>query len=186
MPTALDNSAATHCCDERAKKQFATPDVPYHYVGSGLNNVYLVGISYYVCPECGKQAAEIPAIKELHEALGRLIVSKTSPLTGAEVRFLRKRLAKKAVEFAPMVSLTPEYLSSLENSPDSIDPGRDKLVRLIYRALSGDKRLKAVFDKEDDFQRWITSIHSSGMGERITASRLRNNQWKVEAESIAA
>jgi hypothetical protein len=95
-------------------------------------------------------------------------------------------LAKKAVEFAPMVSLTPEYLSSLENSPDSIDPGRDKLVRLIYRALSGDKRLKAVFDKEDDFQRWITSIHSSGMGERITASRLRNNQWKVEAESIAA
>jgi hypothetical protein len=85
-----------------------------------------------------------------------------------------------------MVSLTPEYLSAVENSPDPIDPGRDKLVRLIYRALSGEKVLKAVFDKRDDFQRWITSIHKSGVGDRITAFLLKNKQWKVETEAIAA
>jgi|SRR5208283_3419794 len=181
-----ETPTAEHCCDDRAQKKSATPDAPYHYVGSGLRNVYLVGITYYVCSQCGKQAAEIPAIKQLHAALGRALVSKSSPLTGLEVRFLRKRLGKRAVDFSPMVSLTPEYLSAVENSPDPIDPGRDKLVRLIYRALSGEKVLKAVFDKRDDFQRWITSIHKSGVGDRITAFLLKNKQWKVETEAIAA
>lgn len=177
---------ATHCCEDRAQKKSATPNAPYHYVGSGLPNVYLVGITYYVCPECGKQAAEIPALKELHAALGRALVSKATPLTGVEMRFLRKRLGKKAIEFSPMVSLTPEYLSALENSIDPVDPGRDKLVRVIYRALSGEKALKAVFDKSDDFQRWITSIHKTGGGEKITASRSKNHQWKIEAAAAAA
>jgi len=174
------------CCERSAQVRWATPGAEYHYVGSGLENVYLVGIPYYVCPDCEKQAAVIPAMKELHEALARVIVSKTSPLRGPEVRFLRKRLGKKAIDFAPMVSLTPEYLSALENNPDPVDPGRDKLVRLIYRAMARDKKLKSVFDKEEDFQRWITSIHNAGMGERIIASRLKNNQWKVEAQPIAA
>jgi hypothetical protein len=43
-----------------------------------------------------------------------------------------------------------------------------------------------VFDKRDDFQRWITSIHKSGVGDRITAFLLKNKQWKVETEAIAA
>ncbi len=186
MAMVAEITVANHCCEERAQKRSATPGAPYHFVGSGLPNVYLVGIDYYVCAACDKQAAEIPAMKQLFEALGRTIVSKQSPLTGPEVRFLRKRLEKKAVEFSRMVSLTPEYFSALENNPDPIDPGRDKLVRLIYRALSDDKKLKDVFQKHQDFQRWITSIHNTLMGERITASRLRNNQWKVETEPIAA
>src|SRR5437773_345905 len=106
-----ESVAAAHDCEDRAEKRVATPDAPYHYVGSGLPNVYLVGVTYYVCPECGSQAAEIPGMKNLFEALGRTIVSKSSGLTGPEFRFLRKRLRKKAIEFAPMVSLTPEYLS---------------------------------------------------------------------------
>jgi hypothetical protein len=176
----IAEAVAAHTCEERSEKRMATSEAPYHYVGSGLPNVYLVGVTYYVCRECDKQAAEIPAISELFAALGRTIVSKGSSLTGPELRFIRKRLGKKGVDFAPMVSLTPEYLSALENNPDPLDPGRDKLVRLIYRALSSDKELKRVFEKGSEFERWIASIHSSARGERIIASRLRNNHWKVE------
>ena len=186
MFTVDETAVAAHCCEDKAQRKLATADAPHHYVGSGIRGVYLVGIAYYACRECGKQAAEIPAIKQLHAALARALVAKASPLTGLEVRFLRKRLGKKAVVFAPMVSLTPEYLSALENSPDPVDPGRDKLVRLIYRALAGEKALKAVFDKSDDFQRWITSIHKSGAGEKITAILLKNNQWRVFTDSVAA
>lgn len=174
----------TQCCEHSAQKLHSTQQQPYHYVGSGLQNVYLVGVAYYLCPECSKQSAEIPAIKDLHQAIARAIVSKSSHIIGEELRFLRKRLSIKAKDFAKMVSLTPEHFSLLENSPDPIDPGRDKLVRVIYRAMSGDSKLRDVFCK--DFQGWITSISSSGVRENIIASRLRNNQWKVEAEPIAA
>lgn len=119
-------------------------------------------------------------MKELFAALGRTIISKGSSLTGPELRFVRKRLGKKAVDFAPMISLRPEYLSALENNPDPIDPGCDKLVRLIYRALSSDKELKRVFEKGPEFERWIASITSTNRGETIVASRLRNNHWKIE------
>jgi hypothetical protein len=183
MPAVLESPVAAKCChcEQSAQKHFATAELPYHYVGSGLQSVYLVGVTYYVCAECNKQAAEIPGMKELHEAIARTIVSKASPINGDELRFLRKRLGIKAVDFSPMVSLTPEYLSALENSPDPIDPGRDKLVRLIYSAMSGDKILKDVFSRQRDFQRWITSVSKSGLGERIIATRLHNNHWRVEA-----
>jgi DNA-binding transcriptional regulator YiaG len=182
----LDNPTATHCCDQQAENRIATTDAPYRFVQSGLPNVFLVGIKYEVCKECGQQAAWIPAATELFDALARIIVSKVSPLTGPELRFLRKRLRIKAVKFAPMISLSPEYVSSLENNPDPIDPGRDKLVRIIYRAMTTDKTLKGVFGNSEDFQRWITAIHKGATGERIVASRLRNNHWKVESEPVAA
>jgi len=182
----LDTPAATHCCDHHAENHVATADAPYQFVQSGLPNVFLVGIKYEVCRECGQQAAWIPAATELFDALGRIIVSKVSALTGPELRFLRKRLRIKAVKFASMISLTPEYLSSLENNPDPVDPGRDKLARIIYRAMTSDKTLKEVFENSEDFQRWITAIHKGATGERIVASRLRNNHWKVEAEPAAA
>src|SRR5579863_3133963 len=144
---------ATHVCEELAEKRLATPEAPYHYVGSGLPNVYLTGITYYVC-SCGKQSAEIPAMRDLFAGLARVIVSKPSPLTGLEFRFLRKDLRKKAVEFASLISLTPEHLSRLENSSEAVDVSRDKLMRVIYSALSSDKRLKNVFEKGAEFERW--------------------------------
>jgi|HubBroStandDraft_1064217.scaffolds.fasta_scaffold10996_1 DNA-binding transcriptional regulator YiaG len=185
MLTLDETLTATHCCEDHATKKLATPETPYHYIGSGIRNVYLVGITYHVCEECGKQAAEIPAIKQLHSALGRALVEKKSPLTGLEVRFLRKRLGKKAIDFASMVSLTPEYLSAVENNPDPVDPGRDKLVRVIYSALSGERTLQSFF-KEEVFQRWITSIQKSCIGETLTATLHRNKQWRVETMASAA
>jgi ssDNA-binding Zn-finger/Zn-ribbon topoisomerase 1 len=38
---------------------------PYHYVGCGLNNVYLHGINQYKCPRCGESGPEIPKVEAL-------------------------------------------------------------------------------------------------------------------------
>ena len=57
---------------------------PYHYVGSGLPNVYLVGVTYRTWPETGQQAADIPCLPELLEALAKALLSKRSALTGDE------------------------------------------------------------------------------------------------------
>jgi len=176
-----------HCCEDHLEERMATVKSPYCYVGSGLPNVFLTGVKYYVCTVCGTQSAEIPALKQLLAEIARTVVQEAFPLTGSQVRFLRKRLNRKAKEFAQMISLSPERFSAIETSDDEhMDPARDKLVRVIYRVLSGDRKLKTGMEKEQQFEQWITSIQGRGTGERIVATWLRNHHWRVEAEPIAA
>jgi hypothetical protein len=86
-----------------------------------------------------------------------------------------------------MIGLTPQRLCTLESS-DTITfaEGRDKLVRLIYRDLSGDLKLKNALSRGDQLQKWLMSIHGRGSNERITATWLENHKWRVEAAPIAA
>lgn len=177
----------SHDCAASATEYIATPEQPYHYVGSGLVNVYLVGVKYWVCEECNQQAAEIPALKNLLAAIGRTIVEKQSRLTGAQVRYLRKRLKLRQVDFAAMIGLTPQRLCTLESSDTlAFAEGRDKLVRLIYRDLSGDSKLKNTLSRGNQLQKWLTSIHGRGSNEHIIATWLANHQWRVEAAPMAA
>ena len=119
-----------HRCEERCKARQATREKPYHFTESGLPNVYLSGIRYFVCAQCGKHAAEIPAVKQLLAVIARAIVECEGRLTGVEIRFLRKRLAKKASEFAKIVGVTPEQVSRWENDANPPEPSADKLIRL--------------------------------------------------------
>jgi putative zinc finger/helix-turn-helix YgiT family protein len=177
-----------HLCEESSEERRASNESPYHYVGSGLSNVYLSGIRYSVCQKCGMQSAEIPALKELLTALARTVVEKRSQLTGDEIRFLRKRLGKKSADFAEMIGLTPEYFSRLENGKiaDAKGAGQstDKLIRIIYSQLSGDKKLKSIFDKR--FEQWLTEIHSDEKKEIIFAARTKKKQWRIATEIEAA
>src|ERR1035438_545344 len=88
-----------HNCRNSRTEKFATAEEPYHFVDSGLPNVYLVGIRYFHC-ECGQDLADIPAMKQLLNLIARDLVEKTSALSGAEIRFLRKRLGQKAADFS--------------------------------------------------------------------------------------
>lgn len=180
-------AAKEHNCEDYFEERSATPENPYHYVGSGLPHVYLTSVKYYVCRECGKQSADIPALNELLIAIARSVVNKHSPLIGAELRFLRKRLSRRSIDFAAMLSLSPEHFSKLENNElKPLDKGCDKLVRVIYRVLSGDHKLKDVFSVEKTFEKWITSIQVNGKDEKIVATWVRNREWRVETETIAA
>ena len=180
-------STFTHDCESTATEYMATPERPYHFVGSGLNNVDLVGVRYWICERCNQQSAEIPALKHLLAAIGRTIVEKNSLLTGSQVRYLRKRLKQRQLDFAAMIGLTPQRLCTLESSDTlTFAEGRDKLVRLIYRDLSGDLKLKNSLSSSDQLQKWLTSIHGRGRSERIIATWLQNHKWRVEAALMAA
>ena len=80
-----------HDCAKSLKRHLATNARPYHFLDSGLPNVYLIGVTYWTCTECGAPWAEIPAPEQLMNVIGELIVMKPGMLTGQEIRFLRKR-----------------------------------------------------------------------------------------------
>jgi hypothetical protein len=84
------------------------------------------------------------------------------------------------------MSMTPQRLSSLEASDTPIPESRDKLVRIIYKVLSGDRRLFSRLQEPKEVEKWLTSIHGCGPSERIIGTWQRNHQWKVESEVIAA
>jgi DNA-binding transcriptional regulator YiaG len=177
------------CCTHQLKEYKATPEAPYHYKDAGLPNVYLAGIRYYICEICQQIVkAEIPAIKDLLDAIARAIVTKHSPLKGVEARYLRKRLGIKATEFAAILDSSPEQLSRWENEHNEIRGATDRLIRLAYTFLSKDSKLKAVVSRvQQAFDKWSTSIHETGTsGERIAASYKANRQWIAETEMVAA
>jgi len=120
---------------EASTEHFATDEKPFHFVDSGLDNVYLVGIKYFISPD-GRVGAEIPAAKQLMRLIARDLVLSKSGLTGAEVRFLRKRLGKKATEYCKFLGLEPETLSRIENGKQPISSATEKLARLSYAILS--------------------------------------------------
>lgn len=166
---------AEHIHDLEVRK--ATSDCPYHFVSSGLPNVYLIGIKYKVCKTCGAQAADIPAIKRLMQVIARAVVEKEAVLTGPEIRFLRKRLGKKSSEFAGLVGVTPEQVSRWENDRNGPERSADKLIRVFYSMLSGDRRLRDKMNQ--DIEEWLKTIAEDNHAPDIRA-KLRNHEWKTE------
>lgn len=130
-----------HDCERFSVEAQATDTNPYHYVESGLGNVFLVGIQYWTCERCGKQYAEIPAIKALHRLIARTLVFQSAVLGGEELRFLRKRLGKNSTEFAAIVGVALETYSRFENGKQEPSKTYDHLVRLYYALNSDDRGL---------------------------------------------
>jgi putative zinc finger/helix-turn-helix YgiT family protein len=172
-----------HNCKKCATEHRATKERPYRFLDSGLSNVYLAGIRYWACPKCGKQAAEIPALEQLMSVMAKAVVMKPALLNGEEIRFLRKRLGKKAFEFAELINKTPEHFSKLENDQLPLPEETDKLIRFTYGLLSGDKQLFVAIAA--NAEAWLRSIRDKHT-ENITFRKKAASVWKPLSRAMAA
>jgi len=83
----------------------------YHYTESGLTNVYLTNVEIMMCKSCGAEMLRLTHLEALHAAIARAIVLQPTPLSGTEVRFLRKHLGLKAREWATLLRVDTTTLS---------------------------------------------------------------------------
>ena len=150
----------------------STESEPYHFVGSGLRNVYLVGVEYEVDSTTGMQSAVIPCLPNLMEAIGKVVVEKRSALNADELRFLRKRLRFASKAFAKLVGVSEEQYSRLENGA-TVTATVDRVVRLLYATLA---KLSQSESEEVATTTWTAELNHE---ERIVASRDENNHWVV-------
>jgi putative zinc finger/helix-turn-helix YgiT family protein len=163
-----------HNCMACRVEKFATDEQPFHFVDSGLPNVYLVGIKYFVC-ECGNVVAEIPAVKQLMRLIARDLVESNTSLTSKEIRFLRKRLGRRANEFAKELGIEPEHLSRLENGKHPIPEPMDKLIRLIYAVSAGDPDL--LKDVMRMVKSWLVTWSKRTANLKIVKRIDDDNEW---------
>lgn len=129
-------------CGKILQEKTATAARPYRFADSGLPDVYLSGIKYYRCAS-RHVFADIPELDHLLALIARDLCAKPGPLSGDEVRFLRKRLGERAADFAKAISVEPESLSRIENGHTPAGMRVDKLIRYHYAIQSGDPALIA-------------------------------------------
>ena len=109
-------------------------NVKYHYLESGLDNVFLIGVTIYECPECRTTAVEIPSIRDLHLSIALHIVEQKEKLSGQEIRFLRKIMGMKAKDLAPKLGYRPTVFSRFENEKSQMGDRGDRLIRMWFLA----------------------------------------------------
>lgn len=123
----------------------------YQYTESGVDNVYLKGVTIYKC-ECGEELPEIPHIEELHRVIAFEIVKSAVPLTGSELRFLRKQMAIRAVDLAALIGVDEVTVSRWEHDTKPVGSNNDRLIRFLFikkveeelKALIGMDFLKSI------------------------------------------
>ncbi len=111
--------------------------------------------------------------------IGELIVMKPGVLTGHEIRFLRKRVGKKAADFAAFINKTPEHFSKLETGALPLNEPTDKLIRLTYGLLSEDKELLARISAK--FEEWLKSIDLGKKRPQSMRIKKAGNSWSSGA-----
>lgn len=122
-------------CPSCNKKMSCKPG-KYHYNECGLDNVYLLGVEICKC-SCGESTVTIPAIMELQNVIGMALVRKDTPLTGKEVKFLRKNIGISGKEFAEVLGIDKATVSRWENDNQVISKPNDRLIRLTYSNIKG-------------------------------------------------
>ena len=168
---------------EKARKtetKTSTMRKPYHFVGSGLPNVYLVGVEYELDREADEQRAAIPRLPDLLTWIAVTLLCKEAPLTGEELRFLRKRVGKSSKDFAHLLGLTSEQYSRIENGL-RLTPSNDKLVRLLVIGLS----VAEAFKQPDLMERVANQTWAARIGpnQRIIAKVDVVQGWTVETKA---
>lgn len=116
-------------CYECNTKMKETKPTRYHYIESGLENLYLKGVTVWECPACGSRDVEIPDPSGLQKVIAHGLVSKKAMLTGREFRFLRTYLGHSSEDMAHRLKVARETISRWENGTIRIPGPADLAVR---------------------------------------------------------
>ena len=134
-------------CERPFETWIASPEHQYHYTESGLDNIWLKGITVYSCPNCELESADIPDLEGLHKLLAKNIILTPLPMKGAELRFLRKETKLKLKDFAELLGVDPKTINNLEKAVH-LSKQTDVTVRvLVIAALwQGEEQTKTLIE----------------------------------------
>lgn len=111
----------------------------YHFVGSGLPNVYLAnGHTIQNDPEFG-ELVTIVSMPELFMVIAFRLTTKNEPLTGLEFRFLRKRMELSQPALAELLQVNEQTVANYEKGKTRDKGGpADVAIRLLFLAHVAD------------------------------------------------
>lgn len=119
-------------CPACASSEIKVETGEHHFLESGLDNVWLLNVEKLICSKCKEEIVSIPHSTRLMQRIAEEIITSPSALRGAEIRFVRKNLHLKVVEFARLLGVDRVTVSRWENGHESPTKPADRLIRFIY------------------------------------------------------
>lgn len=145
----------------------------YHYVDSGLDNVYLEnGYTVHTTPY--GEGVSIHDTGGLHRMLGDLLVDLPRPLSGAELRFLRVQMDMTQRALASVMGEEEQTLRRWEKARSKpIRGAADRLIRVLYNEyVGGDGTVRQMVERLAELdQVEVSAIHL----------REDHDQWQIAA-----
>jgi DNA-binding transcriptional regulator YiaG len=101
----------------------------YRYDDCGLDNVFIVGVSF-LADDAEEDVVRIPNVNGLHRAIALGIVTRKAMMDGREMRFLRTEMGKTQAELAAIIHREPLTISRWERGETAIEANAETLIRL--------------------------------------------------------
>jgi len=158
------------CLECRAPRKAWKED--YRYDECGFRHITLAGVEVARCPRCGSCEISIPHLEALHRLLARVLIEKSTRVTGDELRFLRKSLGWSGSDFAKHMGVAGETVSRWENDAAPIGLQADRLLRFLV----AQGRLTTGYPAE----RLVKIDPKKARATRVTLIP-QNEQWSVRA-----
>lgn len=142
----------------------------YHYMESGLRNIWLASGYEFVETRYGRGIA-IHDVPGLHALIGRMLAKK-SHLTGTELRFLRKEMGLSQRALGELLGTSDQAVAKWEKI-GRVPKTADRMTRLIYlEHMDGNAPIRATIERINDTD--------NAVSERIVAEESANG-WKIAA-----
>ncbi|MFI5334476.1 MAG: helix-turn-helix domain-containing protein [Chlamydiales bacterium] len=126
----------------------------YHYIESGLKNIYLLN-GYKMIKTSRGKSVTIHDLDGLHKAIGLFLISSKRDLSGDEVRFLRHEMLMSQDTLARLLGVSEQAIRRWERDKIDIPKPSESLLRLLYQEHVSDRdgkiatMLKKIADLEE-------------------------------------
>jgi DNA-binding transcriptional regulator YiaG len=106
---------------------------PVLYRACGLEEIYLLN-GYNIESHDGENHMSVTKIDELHQAIGRHLVTHRKGLSPKEIRFLRNTMNLTQAELAARLGNDSQSVARWEKGQCEVPGASEKLLRVIYLA----------------------------------------------------
>jgi len=106
---------------------------PVLYRACGLDEIYLLN-GYDLEDHDGEQYMSVSKMEELHQAIGRYLVTHRKGLAPKEIRFLRNTMNLTQSELAAKLGNNAQSVARWENGKCEVPGSSEKLLRLVFLA----------------------------------------------------
>jgi putative transcriptional regulator len=125
--------------------------MPYHYIDSGLDHVWLVN-GYKLHKTSYGEGVAIRDVEGLHRAIGRAIIDAARPLIGAEGRFMRMEMDLTQRRLGLLLGVDEQAVRRWEKFRGKpLQGAADRLLRAVYAEYAGgDGAVRALVERLAD------------------------------------